>query len=95
MTVAQLEDELGYDEWREWLAYFSLYDLPDGYLVASRLGPPLSGLAGVKSTPADFSAFYDLPSPTTSGDAAPASVQTSLASLGAAVAFVKAYAKQP
>lgn len=60
-TVAELEDSLSYGEWVRWLAFHSLFDLPDGFLVAGQLGSLVSHALGGKGKAADFAPFYTLP----------------------------------
>jgi hypothetical protein len=62
-TLRELDDSLGSDELPLWRAFQGLYDLPDGFLVASRLGPPLAGLAGVSQSPEEVCPYYQRPRP--------------------------------
>ena len=80
--MRELEETLGHDEWLEWIAFHGLYDLPDGFTVVAKLGPPLDGIGGVKATAKDFAPFFEVPH------------KPGACNLAGAFAFLRAHVKQ-
>lgn len=67
-TVRELEESMGADEWADWLLFQSLYDMPDGFIVAGQIGTLVSHVAGGKAGPAVFAPYYAVPSERTAPD---------------------------
>ena len=65
-SVREMEETLGADEWADWLVFHSLYDLPDGFLVAGQICALVSHALGNKAKPSDFVPYY-APPPKESG----------------------------
>lgn len=59
--MAELEDSLSYSEWVEWIAFHSLYDLPDDFLTTGQIGALVSQAASGKGKPADYAPYFTPP----------------------------------
>jgi len=57
-TVAELRETMDADEWSKWLLFHSLYDLPDGFLVAGRICELVSHGLGGKGLAEDFVPYF-------------------------------------
>ena len=53
---------MGHGEWLFWIAFHGLYDLPDCFLVAGKLGELVAQVAGNRQARAvDFAPYYTPP----------------------------------
>lgn len=57
----ELMDSLGSDELLDWLAFASLYDLPDEFFAAGQVCTVLARVFGNDATPDDFVPYFRQP----------------------------------